>query len=224
MLLQELREQVVFYGNQMVECGLTMHTGGNLSARDRDTGYIAIKPSAVPYSLLRPEDIPIIDLDGNVVDGSKMPSSEWPMHTLIYREYPRTCGVVHCHSLYATAAGAAGVEIPLISHELCMYCTSPVRIAPFAVPGTRALGESAVAALGKDNNGALLQNHGPIAMGATLWHAFDAACAVEQAAKIYYIAGSFGTPTLVPESGRTALRACDPLKKPDTGTVKIRAI
>ena len=66
MLLQELREQVVYYGRQMLESGLTMHTGGNLSARDRETGLIAIKPSSKPYDLLKPEDITVIDIEGNV--------------------------------------------------------------------------------------------------------------------------------------------------------------
>lgn len=224
MLLGELRRQIVFYGKQMLDCGLTMHTGGNLSARDREMGYIAIKPSGVPYDLLTPEDIPVIDLQGNLIEGSRKPSSEWPMHTLIYQTFPRVCGVVHCHSLYATAAAAAGVEIPLISHELCMYCSSPVRIAPFQVPGTAQLGESAIRAFGQDNCVALLRNHGPIAMGASLWHAFDAACAVEQTAKIYSIAQSLGNPAPVPEAGRAVLRGCDPLQKPDTGTVTIQAI
>lgn len=224
MLLQALREELIFYGKEMLKSGLTMHTGGNLSVRDRETGYIAIKPSSVPYEQLQPEDIPIIDLDGNVIDGNRRLSSEWPMHTLIYRTYPRVCGVVHCHSLYACAYAAAGVEIPLIGHELCMYCSSPVRIAPFCIPGSEELGESAIAAFGNDNCVALLQNHGPIAMGATLWHAFDAACAVEQAAKIHHIASHHGTPHLVPEEGRKVLRACDPLQQPDTGKVEIRAI
>ena len=89
MLLGELRRQIVFYGKQMLDCGLTMHTGGNLSARDREMGYIVIKPSGVPYDLLTPEDIPVIDLQGNLIEGSRKPSSEWPMHTLIYQTFPR---------------------------------------------------------------------------------------------------------------------------------------
>ena len=103
MLLQELREQVVYYGRQMLQSGLTMHTGGNLSVRDRESGLIAIKPSSKPYDLLKPEDITVIDIEGNIVDGPYKPSSEWPMHTLIYKTHPRVCAVVHCHSIYATA-------------------------------------------------------------------------------------------------------------------------
>lgn len=224
MLLQELREQVVYYGRQLLQSGLTMHTGGNLSVRDRESGLIAIKPSSRPYDLLRPEEIPVIDIHGRVVEGRWKPSSEWPMHTLIYRTYPRVCGVVHCHSPYATAAAAAGQEIPLFHHELCMYCSSPVRVVPFEVPGSDALAESALRGFGQDNCITLLQNHGPIAMGATLWHAFDAACTVEQAAQVLSIARSYGPLTLIPEEGRRALRACDPLQRPDTGAVEITAV
>ena len=224
MLLQDLREQVVYYGRQMLQSGLTMHTGGNLSARDRESGLIAIKPSSKPYDLLKPEDITVIDLAGNVMDGPYKPSSEWPMHTLIYKTYPRACAVVHCHSIYATAAAAAGQEIPLFNHELCMYCSSPVRVMPFEIPGSDALAESALRGFGSDNCVTLLQNHGPIAMGASLWHAFDAACAVEQAAHALFISRAYGSLQLIPEQGRAALRACDPLQRPDTGAVEITAV
>ena len=101
MILKELREELVFYGKQMLNAGLTMNTGGNLSVRDRETGLIAIKPSSKPYELLKPEDITVIDIDGNIIDGKYKPSSEWPMHTLIYKTYERVCAVVHCHSIYA---------------------------------------------------------------------------------------------------------------------------
>lgn len=231
MLLKELREQVVYYGRQMLESGLTVHTGGNLSARDRATGLIAIKPSSKPYDLLRPSDIAVIDIEGTVIEGKYRPSSEWPMHTLIYRTFPRVCGVVHCHSPYATAAAAAGREIPLITHEICMHCSSPVRVMPFEIPGSRELAESAVRGFGSDNNVTLLGHHGSIAMGATLWHAFDGVCAAEQAAQTLQLALQFFETARadqikpIPESGRLALRRCDPLQMPETGkTVEIQAV
>ncbi len=231
MLLKELREQVVYYGRQLLASGLTMHTGGNLSARDRATGLIAIKPTSKPYDLLQPCDITVIDLDGTVVEGIYRPSSEWPMHTLIYRTFPRVCGVVHCHSPYATAAAAAGQELPLITHEICMHCSSPVRVMPFEVPGSEALAQSAIRGFGSDNNVTLLGNHGSIAMGATLWHAFDGVCAAEQAAQTLQLAllyrGSDRVDAIppIPEEGRRALRRCDPLQGPDNDKpVEIQAV
>ena len=217
MLLEGLRKELVFYGLEMLRSGLTMHTGGNLSARDPKTGLIAIKPTSVPYRTLRPEDITVIDENGKQIDGPHPPSSEWPMHTMIYRAKPRVMGIVHHHSIYATACSVAQLEIPLINHEISVYCSSPVRVAPFAVPGTPELGESALKYLG-DNDVVLLQNHGPLAVGATLWHAFDAACAVEQAAATLFITRILGQVTPIPPEGLRALRAADPLLAPDDGT------
>ena len=220
MLMRSLREELIYYGRQMLMCGLTVHTGGNLSVRDPETGLIAIKPTSRPYDRLRPEDIPILDPEGKVIEGQLRPSSEWPMHTMIYRVFPRAGAVVHCHSPYVLAAAAAGKEIPLINHEICMHCSSPVRVVPFEIPGTEALAESAIRGFGTDNNVTILGNHGSIAYGATLWHAYDAVCAVEQAAQTLHLSMAFcggKEPSPIPEEGRRALRACDPLRKPDDG-------
>lgn len=211
MLLKELREQVVYYGRQMLSSGLTMHTGGNLSARDPESGLIAIKPSSRPYDTLRPEDVTVIDSCGRIIEGKYAPSSEWPMHTLIYKTYAMADAVVHCHSPNASAMGAAGVRLPLISHEICIYCTSPARVMPFAVPGTPELAKSAVAGFGNDNDIALLQNHGTVTMGANLWLAYDAACAAELTAKIHLASLPLGGAAEVPEDGRLALRSLDPM-------------
>ena len=226
MLLQELREEIVFYGQQLIKYGLTMHTGGNLSARDRKTGLVAIKPTSVAYDKLTPEDVPVITLDGTIVDGNYGPSSEWPMHTMIYKKYPRVCGVVHCHSLYATAFSAANKEIPLANHEISVYCSSPIRVAPFEMPGSVELGQSAIDYLGDDNCAVLLGNHGPLARGGSLWHAFDCACAIEQAAVITYIGSQLGGFMPVPPEGRAKLRESDPLMGEDTGElpVEIKAV
>jgi len=224
MLLESLRKELIFYGQQMLKYGLTMHTGGNLSARDPKTGLIVIKPTSIPYDMLKPEDVPVIDENGKMIDGENAPSSEWPMHTMIYRRKPRVMGIVHNHSIYATACSVAGEVIPLINHEISVYCSKAVQIAPFEVPGTVDLGEGALKYL--DENGVvLLQNHGPLAIGATLWHAFDAACAVEQAAATFYITKAFGKHILIPPEGLKALRACDPLTQPEsTGPVVIKSV
>ena len=226
ILLQDLREEIVFYGRQLLTSGLTMHTGGNLSARDRKTGLVVIKPSSVAYDKLTAEDVTVITLDGQIVDGNFGPSSEWPMHTMIYKHYPRVCGIVHCHSLMAIAFSAANMEIPLANHELSVYCSSPVRVAPFEMPGSEELGKSAIQYLGDDNNAVLLGNHGPLGMGASLWHAFDTACAIEQAATIAFYARQLGNFQPVPVEGRLKLRSCDPLTQPDTGDlpVEIKAV
>lgn len=212
MRLEELREQVVFYGKQLAAQGMTLHTGGNLSARDPQSGLIAIKPSARPYEAMRPQDVAVIDEEGNLVEGPYKPSSEWRMHTMLYRQYPHAGAVVHCHSTYCCALAAVGREIPLVNHELCCYCSQAVRVAPFALAGSVELGRAAIQALGADNNVALLQNHGQVAIGATLWHAMDAACAAELAARMACIGSALGPLLQVPEQERQALRRHDPMQ------------
>lgn len=176
MMLEELREQVVFYGNEMLRQGLTLHTGGNVSARAGE--YMVIKPSSVPYALIRPQDVTVMDLRGNVLEGLT-PSSEWRLHAALYRAFPEIGAVVHTHSLYACMMAARGTEVPLLHQELGRYCARPVQCAPFATAGTPQVGEGAVAAMGQCNQVALLKNHGLVAMGKDLWQAMDAACAAE---------------------------------------------
>jgi len=215
VLMEKERAEIVKYGLELLKYGLTMNTGGNLSIRDRATGHIAIKPSGKPYETLKPEDITVIDPDGKILEGPYKPSSEWKVHAMIYKTYPRACAVVHCHSTCATAMGIAGQQIPLINHELCTCCSSPVRAVPFEMPGSWELAESAIRGLGEDNLVTVLGNHGPVAYGADLRHAFEAVCAAEQAAKTYLIARGLGRVDIIPEAGRAALRAYDPLQGPD---------
>lgn len=216
MLMEKERAEIVKYGLELLKYGLTMNTGGNLSICDRAAGILAIKPSGKPYETLKPEDITVIDLEGNVLEGPYKPSSEWKVHAAIYKAYPKARAVVHCHSTYATAMGVAGVEIPLINHELCTCCSSPVRPVAFEMPGSWELAESAVRGLGDDNLVTVLGNHGPVAYGADLRHAFEAVCAAEQAAKTFYLVRSMDLAAhSIPKAGREALRAYDPLRSED---------
>lgn len=225
MLLKALREEIVFYGMQLLESGMTMHTGGNLSARDPQTGLIAIKPSARAYRGLQAEEIAVIDANGSLVEGGYQPSSEWRMHAAIYRRFPQARAVVHCHSPYATALAALGTPLPLVSHELCCYCSKPVITAPFAMPGSEELGLAALNALGEENEVAFLQNHGQVAYGASLWHAMDAACAAEQAAQVWMMTRPLGKAAEVPEQARKLLRAYDPLQKEELPeNIEIRSV
>jgi L-ribulose-5-phosphate 4-epimerase len=209
MFLEELRKEVVFYGKQMLHSGLTMNTGGNISARDPRSGLIVIKPTSIPYDLINPEDVPIIDENGKIIEGQKAPSSEWPMHTLIYRNRPEVMAVVHTHSLYAIACSVANIEIPLITHEIAVYSSKPIKIAPFEIPGTSELGEGALKYL-EEADVVILKHHGPLAIGTNLWHAFDAACALEQAAFVLYATKALGNFDIVPSEGLRVLRNSNP--------------
>ncbi|MDK2854849.1 MAG: L-fuculose-phosphate aldolase [Bacillota bacterium] len=197
MLLYDQRKEVLATAQQLLKGGLVAATWGNVSARDPETDLIAITPSGMRYEILTAEDIAVVDLEGRLRDGKYQPSSETPMHTLIYRERPDVRAIVHTHSIFATVMATLKREIPPVIAELALGVGGNVPVADFAPPGTEELGRRALAGLGK-GNAVLLQNHGVLTVGPNLERAFTIAAIVEDAAKIYVYSSLLGTPTLVP--------------------------
>jgi L-ribulose-5-phosphate 4-epimerase len=111
-MLEKLKHEVFKANLDLVENGLVIHTWGNVSGRDRETGLIVIKPSGVSYQTMKAADMVVIDLDGMVVEGNFKPSTDAPTHLLLYRNYESLGGVVHTHSSYATSWAQAGKAIP----------------------------------------------------------------------------------------------------------------
>lgn len=111
MLLEEIRQKIVDYGNQLILSGLTIGTAGNISMYDPETGYMAISPSGIPYAQTTAEDVVAMDLQGNIVDGKRKPSSENGLHAAFYLEKPEARAVVHAHSMYCTTLACAGVDL-----------------------------------------------------------------------------------------------------------------
>ena len=111
----------------ILEHNLVILTWGNVSAIDRQSGLVVIKPSGVEYNELKAEDMVVVDLEGNVVEGLLRPSSDTPTHLAIYRHFPGVGGVVHTHSTYATAWAQAGLSIPNIgtTHADTFHCEIP---------------------------------------------------------------------------------------------------
>lgn len=107
-MLEQLKKEVYEANMQLVEHDLVIFTWGNVSGIDRESGLVVIKPSGVDYSRLRPEDMVVVDLDGNVVEGTLKPSSDTPTHVELYRAFPHIGGVTHTHSLYATSFAQSG--------------------------------------------------------------------------------------------------------------------
>ncbi|MGE5485374.1 MAG: class II aldolase/adducin family protein [Ignavibacteriales bacterium] len=197
MILKELREQVVAAGVGLLRTGLVTVTWGNISARDRATGYVTITPSGMEYDKITPGDIVVLGPDGRVIEGTRKPSSETPMHLLIYSKKPEVGGIVHTHSTYATAMGVLGLEIPLVIGELANAVGGPVKTARFAPEGTRELGVAAVEGMG-ETAAVILANHGVVATGPSLKDAFFNAVVVEDAAKVFYLAKAIGKPATIP--------------------------
>ena len=182
MLLRELREQVVEAGVKLVEGHLVYLSAGNVSARDPQTGLIAVKPGGGDYLRLKPEDILVIDEDGNVVEGKGKPSSETPTHTTAYRRRKDINAAIHTHSPMATAWSVAQREIPPVVVGQALT-NGPVPFAPYRQPGTENLGEVALEAMGS-GYAVLLQNHGPFVVGPTMGMALALAYIVEEAATV----------------------------------------
>lgn len=166
-------------------------TSGNLSVYDSETGEMYITPSSYPYEKMTPDDIVVINLNGDVVEAPHKPSSEWRMHAVIYRDMPEIRTLIHTHSQYATAFAVNHMPIPVILIEMVPFLGGEVPLAEFAVPGTERVGKNAEKVL-IDRNACLMANHGVLATGQTLEQAHTRAIYVEDAAKIYAIAKANG--------------------------------
>ena len=112
-MLKALREQVSKLNQDLPRFGLVTWTSGNVSGRDPQSGLVVIKPSGVPFEDLAPDNMIVVDVDGNVIEGTLKPSSDVYAHNYIYRHRPDVMGVVHTHSNYATAFAALGRSIPV---------------------------------------------------------------------------------------------------------------
>jgi L-ribulose-5-phosphate 4-epimerase len=111
-MLTKLKQRVYQCNIDLVEQGLVIHTWGNVSGRDEESGLIVIKPSGIDYDDMDPGDMVVIDGSGKVVDGRYKPSTDAPTHLVIYKAYPAIGGIVHTHSTYATSWAQAGKGIP----------------------------------------------------------------------------------------------------------------
>jgi L-fuculose-phosphate aldolase len=194
---QKLREAVAEVARRMISSGLVTGTSGNVSARTPD-GDVLITPSGLDYALLEPEDVVLVNLKGQVLEGSLEPSSETPMHTGIYRSRQQVDAVVHTHARYATTLSCLGWEIPPVHYMLtALSSDGRVPLAPYATYGTEELARYASEALGESRNACLLRNHGTIAIGESAGEAFSRTVILEEMAEIYYRARVAGEPVLL---------------------------
>ena len=118
MLMQEERELVVEYGRKMSTDRLSTGTSGNISVCNAEKGLMAISPSGMDYFSTTPEDVVITDLEANIVDGVRKPSSEWALHTAFYRHKPHARAVVHTHSMYCTTFAVLGQPLRAVHYAI----------------------------------------------------------------------------------------------------------
>ncbi len=196
-MLEALRDQVWRLHLELPKNGLVMWTGGNVSARDPETGYVVIKPSGVKYEALRPEQMVIVNLDGQIVEGTLKFSSDTASHLYIYRRRPDVNGIVHTHSPYATAFAALGKPIPVYLTAMADEFGEPIPCGRFALIGGEEIGQVVVESIG-DSPAVLLKNHGVFTVAQSAEAAVKAAVMVEDAARTVWLALQIGQPDEIP--------------------------
>lgn len=194
MSLDKLKEEVFQANLDLVKHGLVIFTWGNASAIDREKGLFVIKPSGVDYDVMKPSDMVVCDMEGNVVEGNLKPSSDMATHLYLYKEFAEIGGVVHTHSTNATAWAQAGVGIPNIGTTHADYFAQEI-------PCTRQMTEEEIfGAYERDTGkviverfkginptevpGVLVHNHGPFSWGKDAHDAVHNAVVMEQVAKM----------------------------------------
>jgi len=196
-LLEELRETVYRLHMELPRNNLVVWTGGNISARDPQTGYVVIKPSGLRYDQMHPEDMVIVDMQGKVVEGRYKPSSDTASHLFIYRARADVNGVVHTHSPYATAFAALGKPIPVYLTAQGDEFGCPIPCAGFALIGGEEIGRLVVENIGP-STAILLKHHGVFTIGKSAEAAVKSAVMVEDIAKTVWIALQIGQPEEIP--------------------------
>ncbi len=196
-MLEKLKEELVQLHLELPRNNLVVWTGGNVSARDPETGLVVIKPSGVRYEDLRPEHMVVLDVKGHIVEGALKPSSDTYSHLYIYRARPDVGGVVHTHSPYATAFAAVNRPIPVVLTAIADEFGGPIPCGGFALIGDEAIGKVVVESIGK-SPAVLLKNHGVFTIGKNAKAAVKAAVMTEENAKTVWLALQIGTPDEIP--------------------------
>ena len=194
-MMEYEKEQVVRYGKKLIDRRLTTGSGGNISVYNREKNLVAISPSGLDYYETTPEDIVILDIDGNLVEGKHRPSSEAGMHLAFYKNRADVSGIVHTHSKFATAIACMGWELPAV-HYLIGMAGHRVKCTGYATYGSDELAKKALETIG-DSNAVLLANHGLIALGGDVDRAFSTAEHLEFVSEVYYLTKTLGTPNIL---------------------------
>lgn len=195
-MLENLKKEVFDANLELVKRGLVIYTWGNVSGIDRTTGLVVIKPSGVDYDTMKPEDMVVVDLNGNVVEGKYRPSSDTPTHVELYKAYPQIGGIVHTHSSYAVSFAQTGNSIQAFGTTHADYFYGDILC-------TRGLTETEINEAYEKNTGSviietisdrdpmevpaiLVKNHGPFAWGTTPADSVYHAVVLEEVARMAY--------------------------------------
>ena len=183
-------EDVLAAAKKMLADGLVEGTAGNISGRLTD-GNVCVTPSSVDYTAMTLDDLVVVDLDGNVVHGTRGPTTEKDLHLSVLRAYPELGSVIHTHAVYATMFALAHEPIPAVIEEVVVYVGGDIPCCDYRGTGSRELGDEVARHLA-DRGAALLANHGLVTCGRDPSQALHHAALVERTAKIIWGARAMG--------------------------------
>ncbi|MBO7426174.1 MAG: L-ribulose-5-phosphate 4-epimerase [Clostridiales bacterium] len=196
--MEDIKQRVYEANMLLPKFGLVTFTWGNVSEIDREKGLVVIKPSGVPYETMKPEDMVVLDLDGNRVEGSMKPSSDAPTHIYLYKKFPKIGGVVHTHSSFATSWAQAGRDVPCYgtTHADYFYGNIPCArsLTTEEIEGEYELNTGVIIGEEFDKRGidyeavpgVLCTNHGPFTWGKDGHEAVHNAVVLEEVAKMAF--------------------------------------
>ena len=196
-MLEALRSEVWKCNLELPKQGLVKTTSGNVSGRDPETGLVVIKPSGYSYEEMRPEDMVVVTLEGEVVEGRLKPSVDLGAHLYVYAHRPDVMGMAHTHSTYASIFAVLGEPIPACLTASAML-GGEIPLGGYVPIGGEAIGEEMLRKIGHAK-AIIMQNHGVFTIGNSATEATQMAIEVEEIAKIVHFALCRGTPALLPE-------------------------
>ena len=203
-MLEKLKEELVELHLDLPKHDLVVWTGGNVSMRDPESGFVLIKPSGIRYEKLRPEQMVVLDIYGKIIEGHLKPSSDTASDLYIYRHRTDVGGIVHTHSRYATAFAAIGKPIPVYLTAQADEFGGEIPCAGFALIGNEDIGKQVVDHIGS-SLAVLLKNHGVFTIGKNGESAVKAAVMVEDVAATIWMALQIGIPDIIPSEDVTKL-------------------
>lgn len=181
---------------EMLKEDLVIGSSGNISVKIDD--HVIITPSSVHYAEMKPKDVLVIDMNGDVIEGDLNPSVEMPTHLEIYKQRDDAKAVIHSHGVYSTALAILGKSLPPILDEVVPKLGGEIRVTSYSLPGTKELAKKAAKAM-EDRSAVLIANHGAVICGKTLKETLHLAILLERTCKIYILALECGKPTQLPE-------------------------
>ena len=197
-MLEALRQKVWEANVALPKNGLVLWTSGNASARDPETNLVIIKPSGVLFDQLTPENLVIVDVDGNVVEGDLKPSVDTASHLYVYRNRADVHGVVHTHSPYATSFAIRGEPLPIYTTTSAAVFGTEIPVSDFATIGEEEIGREIVEKIG-NCSAILMRSHGVFTIGKNVMAALKNSVILEETAQYVHYAMLRGPMEPLPE-------------------------